>query len=95
MQRKPNGIDEPNYGTKCGGWRLTRSRQGSEQGGQTITLQPCSARSASECNDRALLIAQAKRQIAERNSEHSHKAESPVLQAVALCKTHERNGAAK
>ena len=41
------------------------------------------------------LVEQAKRQIAERNSQHSHKAESPVLQAVALCETHERNGAPK
>ena len=41
------------------------------------------------------LVAQAKRQIAERNSQDSHKARSPEPQALSLCETHERNGAAK
>jgi hypothetical protein len=41
------------------------------------------------------LVAQAKRQIAERNSQDMHKPRSPETQGLSLCETHERNGAAK
>ena len=41
------------------------------------------------------LVAQAKARIAERNSEDLHKPRRPEPQALSLCKTHERNGAAR
>jgi hypothetical protein len=41
------------------------------------------------------LVAQPKRQIAERNSKHLHKTRSPEPQALSLCERLDRNGAAK
>jgi hypothetical protein len=41
------------------------------------------------------LVEQAKRQIAERNSQHLHKSRSAEPQGLSLCETLERNGAAK
>ena len=43
----------------------------------------------------AFLIEQARARIAERNSEHLHKAGSAEPQGLSLCETHERNGAPK
>ena len=40
-------------------------------------------------------IEQVRAKIAERNSEHLHKSRSAEPQALSLCETHERNGAAK
>ena len=40
-------------------------------------------------------IEQVRAKIDERKSEHSHKPRSPEPQALSLCETHERNGAAK
>jgi hypothetical protein len=41
------------------------------------------------------LVEQAKRQIAERNSQHLHKSRNAEPQGLSLCETLERNGAAK
>ena len=41
------------------------------------------------------LVEQAKRQIAERNSQVMSKGESPAVQGLPLNETHAQNGAAK
>ncbi len=41
------------------------------------------------------LVAEARARIAERNSQDLHKPRSAEPQALSLCETHERNGAAK
>jgi hypothetical protein len=41
------------------------------------------------------VVAKAKKRIAERNLRHSHSAQRPAAQALSLCESHVRNGAAK
>ena len=41
------------------------------------------------------LVAEARARIAERNSQDLHKPRSAEPQALSLCESHERNGAAK
>jgi hypothetical protein len=95
MRRKLSGIAEPSYGTKSKAGD-GRGQGGDKSEGDKVQLYTHAwLVTQSNAMIGPWLVAQAKRQIAERYSQVMSKGEKLAVQGLLLNETHAQNGAAK